>query len=194
MSGADLQRTVLDASVALIHERGVSALSMREVARRAGVSHQAPYHHFGDREGILAAIAVEGFTALREGMVKSIAAIGDPADRLTAVGGSYVDFALRNPAHFQLMFRSDVVDPSRHPALKRCADAAFDLLVAVVSEVVEARGRGQPLPLAVAAWALAHGLATLTIEGKLQRRLGKGRRRQREGVSAALEAFRALLP
>jgi AcrR family transcriptional regulator len=194
MSGADLQRTVLDASVALIQERGMSALSMREVARRAGVSHQAPYHHFGDREGILAAIAIEGFAALREGMVKAIAGIGDPGDRLTAVGGSYVDFALRNPAHFQLMFRSDVVDPARHPTLKRRADAAFDLLVAVVSEVVEARGRGQPLPLAVAAWALAHGLATLTLEGKLQRRLGKGRRRQREGVAAALEAFRALLP
>jgi AcrR family transcriptional regulator len=195
MTSAKLQRTVLDASIALIASDGVTALSLREVARRAGVSHQAPYHHFGDREGILAAIALEGFTILGAGMRKRLAALadGDPGARLEAVGASYIDFALRHPAHFQVMFRADLIVMDRHPTLKATADDTFNQLLEVVSDVAERHGRGDPLPLAIAAWSLAHGLSTLFLEGKLEHRLGKGRKHQREGIAKALRAFRDLL-
>src|SRR5262245_16937436 len=117
MSSDDLRRTVLDASLDLIAEQGLAALSMREVARRAGVSHQAPYHHFQDREGILAAIALEGFTRLHEAMRRAAAQHTDPVERLNAIGGAYLTFASHNPGHFKIMFRSELVGVDRHEHL-----------------------------------------------------------------------------
>jgi len=99
----------MQASLALIEEGGLDRLSMREVARKAGVSHQAPYHYFGDREAILAALAGEGFSRLGQSLVRAAADAGEPGDAVVAMGKAYVDFAIRHPAHFQVMFRADAV-------------------------------------------------------------------------------------
>src|SRR5438128_419394 len=97
----ELREQILDASVRLIEAEGLAALSMREVARRAGVSHQAPYHHFADKEAILAAIAEEGFRRLNAAMEEaSRSKPADAASRLIAGGRAYVRFAATNPAHF----------------------------------------------------------------------------------------------
>src|SRR4051795_11936561 len=96
-SDTDLRRKVLQASLALIEESGLDRLSMREVARKSGASHQAPYYYFGDREAILAAIAGEGFSKLGQSFRRAVAQAGsEPAKALEAIGRAYVGFALRN--------------------------------------------------------------------------------------------------
>ena len=193
MTTDDLRRTVLDASLDLIEEQGLAALSMREVARRAGVSHQAPYHHFGDREGILAAIAMDGFTRLHAAMKKAVAKLTDPVARLNAVGGAYLTFAVRYPAHFKIMFRSELVEMERHADLHVCAETAFAFVTSIVADVAKRRGAKDTLPLVIAAWSLAHGAATLLLEGKLDRHYGTSNTKRIAGAKAAIEAFGALL-
>lgn len=185
----DLRRTLLDASLDLIAKEGLEGFSMREVARRAGVSHQAPYHHFADREAILAALVAEGFERLAQRMDEA-AARADGADaRFHAIGRAYVGFALDHPAHFKLMFRSELVREDRHHRAQACAQSAFDVLVRVV-EQVSAQRRGAPdRALVLAAWSLAHGLATLLLEGKLDRHCGKGKRARLAAADAVLAAF-----
>ena len=168
----DLRRVVLDASLALIAEEGVAALSLREVARRAGVTHGAPYHHFADRGAILAAIAEEGFALLRGEMLAQIEAAGPLArDRFEACGRGYFGFAVAHPAHFRVMFRPELSDPASHPAVDRAASAALQVLVDVVADG-KARGAAplvDPLALVVTGWSSAHGLAALWIDGPLSR-------------------------
>lgn len=187
--GEDLRRVLIDASLALLDEQGLEAFSMREVARRAGVSHQAPYHHFADREAILAEIVAEGFQQLRAAMQEGIARVRTPRQRLVAIGKAYVAFALAHPATFKLMFSSEHVQAEHHQSASACAESAFGLLVSVVDDVVRER-RGKPNPsLALAAWGVAHGLATLLLEGKLKHQAGAGKRAQTEAAYAALESF-----
>src|SRR5262245_58410849 len=126
----DLRQKVLDASLALIKEGGLDRLSMREVARKAGVSHQAPYHYFSDREAILAAVAGEGFAKMEESLVRAAAEAGaDPVKAVEAMGRAYVEFALRNPGYFQAMFRADAVPLDRYPEARQREDEAFGNLV-----------------------------------------------------------------
>jgi AcrR family transcriptional regulator len=126
----DLRQKVLDASLALIEEGGLDRLSMREVARKAGVSHQAPYHYFGDREAILAAIAGEGFSKLGQLLARAAAQSGsEPVKAVEAMGQAYVEFALRSPAYFQAMFRADAVPLDRYPEARKREEEAFERLV-----------------------------------------------------------------
>src|SRR5579863_8499862 len=101
----DLRREILNASLALISEKGVGALSMRQVASRAGVTHGAPYHHFADRAAILAALAEEGFLILAEALRSALGDIppSNHRGRFEAIGLTYFGFAVTHPAHFQLM-------------------------------------------------------------------------------------------
>jgi AcrR family transcriptional regulator len=189
----DLRRRLLDASIDLLATEGLNTFSMREVARRAGVSHQAPYHYFTDREAILAEIVVEGFQQLRADMVTAAATAKSPGKRLSAIGRAYVAFALANPAHFKLMFRSEMVPSEKHEVAHACANSAFDLLVSTVDEVVR-ENMGKPDPaLVLAAWSLAHGLATLMLEGKLKEQIGDSRRSQIAAAHDALDAFTRLI-
>ncbi|MEL6186057.1 MAG: TetR/AcrR family transcriptional regulator, partial [Myxococcota bacterium] len=110
MAAADLDRKILDASADLIAERGVRNVSFREVARRAGVSHQMPYHIFKNLQGILTALAREGFSTLAAQMNAAADAESDAGDRLTAAGFAYVDFACSHVGHFRVMFQRALVD------------------------------------------------------------------------------------
>src|SRR5687767_14780705 len=126
VASKDLRRAVLDASVALVEEGGIGALSMREVARRAGVTHGAPYHHFPDRAAILAAIAEEGFVLLDGQMRRALAATAATGlARFEACGRGYFAFAVAHPAHFKVMFRPELVDPKNHPNVDAAAARAF---------------------------------------------------------------------
>ncbi len=107
----DLPNALRQAAVDVIDERGLGAFSLREVARRAGVSHTAPAHHFGDMRGLLTSIATEGFQALHEATSAAAEGIDDPVERLAAIGEAYVQLARSHHAHCEVMFRTDVVDP-----------------------------------------------------------------------------------
>lgn len=160
---------IMQASVELIREQGLGALSMREVARRAGVSHQAPYHHFADRQAILSAIAEQGFDLLRD---RVIAATTDKSgallDRIMAAGEAYIGFAFEHREHFRVMFRPELVDNSQ-PDLKNAGDRACGIFYEVVCQTVAA---GLPADVSedalfVLCWSVGHGFACLALDGPL---------------------------
>ncbi|MFJ5301241.1 TetR/AcrR family transcriptional regulator [Streptomyces sp. NPDC088350] len=160
----DLRRAILTAALDAIAADGPSALSLRDLARRAGVSHAAPAHHFKDRTGLLTAIAAEGFGLLA-------GAIGKAAD-LKDAGVRYVRFARERPAHFQVMFAPELLrggDLELTTARALAADALGHAVSAVPPE-----GRGPDTRLAgVAAWSLAHGFATLLLGHNLDAAVGE---------------------
>jgi len=132
----DLPATLRRSAVEVIDERGLGAFSLREVARRAGVSHTAPAHHFGDVRGLLTSVATEGFDALYTSMNGAAAGIDDPADRLAAIGEAYVRLARSNHAHCEVMFRTDVVDPD-DVALQTAGMQAYGVLEDTVRQIIE---------------------------------------------------------
>jgi AcrR family transcriptional regulator len=159
---------VLDASLQLIDEQGMDALSLREVARRAGVTHGAPYHHFHDKAELLDAVAEEGFGLLRDQMQAARAGLTHAGQRLAATGQAYVRFALSHSAHFQVMFR-----PGRTAPVRRgeTSAQAFDVLVDAVDECQRAglAPQGDPERIVLLAWSAVHGLASLWLDGALVR-------------------------
>ena len=159
----DLRAALLHAAEAELAERGVEGFSLRSVAKRAGVSHAAPAHHFGDAQGLLTALAAEGFRQfLAAQATREAQADPDPAAQLVAAGLGYVDFAMTRPALFRLLWQSerpDFGDGDLGPA----AIAAYQHLV----EQVTAAG-GSSTADEAAVWAIAHGLADLMASGRLQ--------------------------
>ena len=163
----DLKAQVLDASVQLIAEKGLAGLSMREVARRAGVSHQAPYHYFDDRAAILAAVVERGFVRLAERM-EDASKTGTASHRLERVGQAYVAFALEEPVYFRLMFRPELADLKRFPSAGAAGARGFAVLQRLVGEKAGARvGQAKKEAMVSMHWSLVHGLATLLLDGPL---------------------------
>lgn len=172
-----LREALLDATQALLLEGGLEGFSMRECAKRAGVSHGAPAHHFGDVKGLLTAFATVGFERMAQRMQSYAQAAGnDPERRLVAVGQAYVEFAIEHPAHFRLMFRRDQLHGSDE-ALQRAGAAAAQALAWALSAALEQRGVSeQTLPeRCLLAWSGVHGLATLVLDAELSALGIKGR-------------------
>ena len=166
----DLRRALLDAAIASITEHGADHLSLRDVARRLGVSHAAPAHHFGDKSGLLTEIATEGFTLFTAHLAAVADGGEDPAAELAALGRAYAEFAERYPAHFDVMFRPALIRTS-DPAFGPASAAAFEALGGRIAGF-QARGwraREDTAALTVAAWALAHGIAVLRAQGSVAR-------------------------
>ncbi|MEN0062000.1 MAG: TetR/AcrR family transcriptional regulator [Myxococcota bacterium] len=160
----------MQASIALVKEQGVRAVSFREVARRAGVSHQTPYHHFGNHQGILRAIAEEGFEQLASAMAEAAGRAGpDPLDRLTAGGVAYVLFALDHVGHFRVMFDHTLFEsPENSPTVSE-GQRAYGVLL-TLAHAAHGASYGHHLSadtLTAMSWSMAHGLATLLVEGVL---------------------------
>ncbi len=169
----DVRGRVLAAAVKLIEKDGLAALSMREVARAAGVSHQAPYHYFQDRESILAALAEEGFNLLMARLESAVDPAHTPVERLGTLGRVYAEFACDQPALFRLMFRPDFVDTGRFPGVRDCGERSFDTLIAAVGACVDDGVPAVPstLSLVVLSWSIVHGLACLMLDGPLMLKL-----------------------
>jgi len=167
----DLRRALLDAALAVLTEADARALTLREVARRAGVTHAAPYRHFTDKEALLAAVAEEGFRTLTDVMREEMGrASDDPVERLEALGVGYVRFALAHPAHFEVMFHPELHYERETCTLQEAADTTFGLLLSSV-QAAQAAGKlrgDQPLPFALLCWSTVHGLATLLVHGNFQ--------------------------
>ncbi|MBK1782766.1 TetR/AcrR family transcriptional regulator [Prauserella cavernicola] len=177
----DLRRAVLDAAIDVITTEGPGSLSLRDLARRAGVSHAAPAHHFTDKAGVLTALAVEGHELLGDAFADVLDA--GPA-QLQELGVRYVRFALQHPAHFEVMFRPDL-HRRDSPELLAAQERTGGLLRAGVAAVPADR-RGQDTELAtIAAWSLAHGFASLWRGDNLGRLAG--RRPPEEVFRAAAE-------
>ncbi len=162
----DLKNALREAASALIAERGIEAVSLREISQAAGVSHTAAYRHYADKQALLAALAEEGFRQLAELNRQAIAATpGGPVQQLMATGRAYVRFGVQRPHVLQLMFSQAIPDWSAHPSLQQASEALAQTLAGVVA-AGQAEGAMQPAPLGemtLTAWSLVHGLTLLLV-------------------------------
>lgn len=192
-SGAgSLRDDLLRISRELLDEGGPDALSMREVARRAGCTHQAPYHYFANREAILAALVETGFDELANRLCEAHDLVGteDLGTVAEASGNAYVEFALTNPGVFRIMFRRDMCDPARFPGIQVASRRTYDEL----GRLARIRfGEHAIREHETALWASVHGLAVLLLDGlmadelpALEDRLAYARRVNRLGCEVML--------
>ncbi len=162
----DLKRALIETAVKAIARHGVDAVSLRELAARAGVTPGAPYHHFASRDELLASIAEEGFARLEARLIAARDAAPDNASaRLEALGLAYVTFAVSSPGYFRVMF---------HGALKSSGPTeaglrAFHLLrdAVVACQAAGQAPKGDPTALVLVAWSAVHGFATLWVDRAL---------------------------
>lgn len=164
----NLREALLEAARETLAETGPAGLSLREVARRAGVSPGAPYRHFADREALLAAVATDGFRAFGAALAEAGEGAPDPLERLRRLGVAYVRFATAHPERFRVMFGDSIPDVSAHPELEEAAHSASVHLRSAVTDSLEGgllAGDGPQLP-ALVSWALVHGLASLALDGQ----------------------------
>lgn len=178
------------AALKVVRERGSESLSLREVAREAGVTHAAPYHHFKDRADLLAAVATAGFVGIRDAMFAAGTENLDPVGKFRARGIAYVDFALSNPALFRVMFGAEASAKSEYPGLAKAFQEAFEMMLEVIEEA-QAAGAiwlGPKENFAVAAWSVVHGLSTLLMNGQMENTAlhGKSTRELAEIVTGVL--------
>ena len=189
----NLRRALLDAGLELLTERGPEGFTMREVARRAGVSHAAPYHHFADRGALVRGIVAESFELLGSALAEAASGAGaDPFDRLRAMGLAYVDFALNHPQRYRLMFRTELsrsADPELATEADLAGGGAFGTLMSAVQDAADQgllRDGTDAGGAAVTAWSSVHGLASLILEGAIGIRPDQ-RERARQVASHVVE-------
>ncbi len=192
----NLRRALLDAALAMVEKEGPRGVSLRAVARFAGVSPAAPYRHFAGKEGLLAAVAEEGFRALESKMQ----AARDETDGLAlaefrAIGYAYVRFAASNPSHFSVMFGPEISDKSEHPSLREAADKASQIIADAIAKCQRPGLEGgdtDPHRLFISAWATFHGLATLIVDGQLSDSVGSDAELEALGNSVTDVIYRGL--
>ena len=189
----DLRENLLRTSRELLDEGGPAALSMREVARRAGCTHQAPYHYFANRETILAALVEAGFDELANRLREAhdLVESEDIGTVAEASGNAYVEFALTNPGVFRIMFRRDMCDPARFPGIQVASRRTYDELSRLARIHFGERAIREH---ETALWASVHGLAVLLLDGlmadefpALEDRLAYARRVNRLGCEVMLD-------
>lgn len=184
----DLRQQLVAATEEIILERGVDGFTLREAARRAGVSPAAPAHHFKDARGLLSEVALLGFQEFADALIAADLRGGDdPQKRLYEQGLAYVAFALKNPARFQLMFSHSKCDMG-YRNLRAVADRSFKVLENAVRAASGLGPTDDMTPdahgLLMANWSIVHGFAHLALGGELD-----GPARRRGGKSAILKSF-----
>lgn len=165
----DLRRVILDATVAHVAKHDVGDLSLRRIAAKAKVSHQAPYRHFADRAALFAAVSEEGYLALGTAMAEAVSRHQSPVARLEACGIAYVEYAAAHPGHFRLMSRVELAGGAKGPELEAAIFRARSVLIGVVAECHEAgiARHVDAAELLLTSWSTAHGLAMLWVDGIL---------------------------
>ena len=156
----DLRAALLAAAARWLDEQGADTLTLRELARAAGVSHAAPYHHFASRDELLAGVAELAFDRLADALAAAARA-PDASHALLDIGEAYVRQALAHPAQFRLMFGPMLARKAEHAGLQRAAERAFTVLLEAATRFAPERG----LEIALAGWSLSHGAANLAIDG-----------------------------
>jgi AcrR family transcriptional regulator len=165
----DLRAALITAAETTLAESGVEDFSLRQVAKRVGVSHSAPAHHFGDAQGLLCALAAEGFRRFRATMLaRQAAAPADPMAQLVASGLGYLDFAETSPALFTLMFASERSKPGT-AELADAGQAAFQVLTEAIAGLrgVSPFEDESAMADVIACWSMAHGFAQLLLAGRM---------------------------
>lgn len=161
----NLKAALLTAAEAELRAGGVAGFSLRAVAKRAGVSHAAPAHHFGDVDGVFTALAAESFRRFRAAMLRELEGVGDdPVDRLVAAGQGYITYCAENPALFELQFFSTRIHRD-DPDLCEAGAQAYGLIEDLVRATDPDRAPDALAEAVAMMWAQAHGLAALFADG-----------------------------
>ncbi len=170
----ELRKALLEEAAAVVESDGVAALSLRELARRLGVSHAAPAHHFIDKSALLIELARDGFERFTAALEAAGAQGRDPLDRLRRIGDAYVRFAIEHPGRFRVMFGPELSDAGAMPtSLAEASERSYQVVVAALETVLARWPAGRrPSTDAVAftCWTIAHGAATLWLDGPLRRK------------------------
>ncbi len=183
-----LRPALLAAAEAVIAERGVDGFSLRETARRAGVSPAAPAHHFGDARGLLTALAAEAFRQFGDALEAADGG-GSRIERLRAQGQAYVRFALDERAKFDLMWRYFLLDRD-DPEYRAASSRAYAILDHAARGGPAGPGEPAEIPAAIAAWSLVHGFARLALDGAFGNEEGAGERAAQYLLPQVLEHLR----
>lgn len=176
----DLRHALLQAALSLVAERSPAELSLREVARRAGVTYAAPYHHFADKSALLAAVACQGFEGLSAELERAAAARRTLQNELLAMAEAYVAFAIGNPSHYRVMFLPETKASADSDALHIAGDRAFGMLLERVARARPNAPERERLVLATTVWAALHGLSLLAMDGVLEKKLPDPAKTMRE--------------
>jgi AcrR family transcriptional regulator len=168
----DLRNALLAAARDLVNERGLDGFGLREVSRRAGVSHTAVYNHFASRSALVETLVVEAFDALTEALQQAGSGVADPLQRLIEIGIAYVRFAYARPAEFRFMFRPELcsgASAANPEPLLTSSRASYEPLKSGIADCLAAGALvGDPDLLALIAWSGVHGLASLIVDGPLR--------------------------
>jgi AcrR family transcriptional regulator len=184
----DLRSALLAAAESVIAERGVDGFSLRETARRAGVSPAAPAHHFRDARGLLTALAAEAFRKFGDALEAADRA-GSRIERLRAQGLAYVRFALDERAKFDLMWRYHLLDRD-DPEYRAASSRAYSILDRAARGRPAKPGEQAEIPAAIAAWSMVHGFARLVLDGAFGNEDGAGERAAETLLPQVLEHLR----
>jgi AcrR family transcriptional regulator len=157
----DVREASIEEARAIIQDSGIEALSLREVSRRLGVSHQAPYKHYPSRDHLLAEVIARSFSDFAQHL-DGAHQVGHAPDALDAMGRAYLAYALKNPLNYHLMFGAQMPDPGAHPEMLARAQHAFDLLRQMIARLPpRANGVRNVETDALFVWSTVHGLASI---------------------------------
>ena len=166
----DLRQNILEEALSWIEKESIFSLSLRGIARRIGVSHNAPYRHFPDKESLLVAIAETGFKRLHQTLeYASQNSPNDDKKRVENIGIAYIEYAVKNQAYYRVMFGDLKLEDRKYPALEQTSQKAFNVLF----YAIKAGKKNQvfiaedSLKLAHICWSLVHGVSMLVIDGQL---------------------------
>jgi AcrR family transcriptional regulator len=168
---ANLRSELLQTAVKIISTEGLEKLTIRELSRQVGVSRTALYRHFADKKALMCAVAQDGFRKLtsRYRIINRDTSL-DASNRFRRIGRAYVEFAIKNPGYYRLMFGHEIIRQERSPELIEAARETYDEFLRAVRTVQEDKNikPDDPVSLANIAWTLVHGLASLLIDGQIQ--------------------------
>ncbi len=163
----DLRSALLTAAAELLERDGPEGISLRALARAAGVSQTAPYNHFPDKTELLATLAADGFAALTAAQADAAGKASTPSAQIVAIGSAYVSFARGHPQLYRLMFGAGVADWRGHRLVEEAKHGSYEPVKQAVIAVLGERAEMETEVVNIAAWALVHGLAMLLIDGTL---------------------------
>ena len=163
----DLKAALVEAAVEILHREGLEGLTLRAVARKAGVSQAAPYRHFPDRRALMAAVAERGFQRMQQAMLEGMSG-GQGRLGLKAVAIAYVRFARENPQEYRLMFGSELANTDDLPSLRDTGRSVLGFVAEGIGQLQKAGlvGEGDPKLMAAATWSALHGLSMLILDGQ----------------------------
>jgi AcrR family transcriptional regulator len=168
LSKSDTKNILIKTAILLLEKKGVHALSLREVARKAKLSNMAPYRHFNNKEDLISAICIKGFNSLTEKFLVAERKNLDPKKRFKAMAEAYLDFAITHPQECKLMFGGFIESPEleKYPDLKIAGDQCFDRLLQMIEYCQHHKyiKKGNLQPTAYTIWSMVHGFSMLWLE------------------------------